>query len=464
MRILLVDDEPTALRTVTRLLRRHGLRDVDTSEHGGDAVEKMQRKRYDLVLLDVIMPEMDGLEVLRSAKPQNPSTEFIMVTAMDDLPTAVTAIRLGAYDYLVKPVEPDRLLLSIRRAHERRGLLVSLPGPSHLEEQSEVERVCADIVTQDLRTRELLAYAVVMARGGNPILITGDSGTGKELLARAIHRAGPDPEGPFVAVNVPGVPTGLFEGAFFGYAKGAFTGADKEHVGYFERADGGTLFLDEIGELRGDLQAKLLRVLEEKTVSRLGDAGERHVSFRVVSATNKDLDRACAEGGFRLDLLYRLKSVHIHLPALKERKEDIPLLATHFLRKYRERHRKDVQSFSPEALQALMERDYPGNIRELAQLIEKAVVWCDGTVLLPRHMGLHFSPPPLSARTPCTFKENDETHLAFVLGLTRGDTRKAAEILGVTVRQVQRKASRIRKDPRWRPFLEGLGGPSGRAP
>lgn len=456
MKILIVDDETAALRTVSRILKRLGLRLVETCDSGRDAIERIKNNKYDIVLLDLIMPDVGGLEVLKAAMPLNPSIEFIILTAMGDVSTAVKAIRLGAYDYLVKPVEHERLLLSIQRAYERKALLAGLPGatPSHVK--ARVEEIFSTFVTQNMRMKELLAYALVMAKSGIPILITGESGTGKELLARGLHAGGLNPEGPFTAVNVASVPESLFEGEFFGYVRGAFTGAEKDHPGYFEQANGGTLFLDEIGELPLRLQAKFLRVLEGQTITRLGDSKPLQVNFRIVSATNRDLNEACRDGSFRVDLLYRLKSAHIHLPPLKERKDDIPLLVRHFLRGYRSLHKRDVQDFSPEAMEILIRKEYPGNVRELDHEVEKAVLLCDTKHILPRHLGEENAPLMLSVRTLCTLKENDEIHLAFVLNLTKGNTRQAAEILGVTMRQVQRRVLQMKENPRWTAFLDGL--------
>jgi len=255
------------------------------------------------VLLDLLMPEVDGLQVLESTRPYRPHTEFVILTAIDDIPTTVKAIRLGAYDYLVKPVDNDLLFLAIKRAYEHRGLLIGLSVTAG-DDKGEVPDAFSETITQSPQMRSLLSYAQVMAGSGNPVMITGESGTGKELVARSIHRAGPMPKGPFIAVNVSAIPATMFESQFFGHAKGAFTGAETPHRGYFEQADGGTLFLDEIGELPIALQAKLLRVLEEKSFYPLGAAKPIWVDVRVVSASNKNLDKACQEGNFRLDLLY----------------------------------------------------------------------------------------------------------------------------------------------------------------
>ena len=232
-------------------------------------LKRIRRENFDVVLLDLLMPEVDGMQVLESTKPFCPQTEFIILTAVDDIPTTVKAMRQGAYDYLVKPVDNELLFLSIERAYERKGLLAGLSVNASCE-TADIPPAFADTLTQSTQMKALISYAQVMARSGNPILITGESGTGKELMARGIHRAGPAPAGPFVAVNVSAIPATMFESQFFGHAKGAFTGADSGHQGFFEQADGGTLFLDEIGELPIGLQSKLLRVLEDKTFTPLG--------------------------------------------------------------------------------------------------------------------------------------------------------------------------------------------------
>jgi DNA-binding NtrC family response regulator len=288
-----------------------------------------------------------------------------------------------------------------------------------------------------------------MARSGNPILITGESGTGKELMARGIHRAGPAPAGPFVAVNVSAIPATMFESQFFGHAKGAFTGADSFHHGFFEQADGGTLFLDEIGELPIGLQSKLLRVLEDKTFTPLGASSSVRVDVRLISATNTELDRACQEGKFRIDLLYRLKSAYVCLPPLRERRNDITLLAAHFLQKACLRHKKNISGFSSEAMNLLTHRDYPGNIRELSQIVENAVLLACGPVILPTHLGgnsVMDSQPSLSSRSRCTLKENDTAQVMFVLNSTGGNRRETASILGITLRQLQRKLAGMKGD------------------
>jgi DNA-binding NtrC family response regulator len=455
MRILIVDDEEVALNSVKRLLKWRGIRNVDICNNGRDAIAKIKETDFDIVLLDLLMPEVEGLQVLESTRPYRPHTEFIILTAIDDIPTTVKAIRLGAYDYLVKPVDNDLLFLAIKRAYEHRGLLIGLSATAG-DSKKNVPNAFADIITQCPQMCSILSYAQVMAGGGNPIMITGESGTGKELVAKGIHQAGPMPQGPFIAVNVSAIPASMFESQFFGHVKGAFTGAEMLHRGYFEQADGGTLFLDEIGELPIDLQSKLLRVLEEKSFYPLGASKPVWVDVRVISASNSNIEKACQKGNFRLDLLYRLKSVHIHLPPLRERQGDIPLLASHFLRRAGSNYNKKVLGFSPEAMDLLNGRDYPGNVRELAQVIENAVLITDSNLILPGHLGMMSTAPSPLARQLCTLKENDEAHLVYVLTNANGDRGKVAQILGITVRQLQRKIAAMKKNPQWEEILRNI--------
>jgi len=321
------------------------------------------------------MPEVDGMQVLESTKPFCQQTEFIILTAVDDIPTTSRQCARAHTIIWSNPVDNELLFLSIERAYERKGLLAGLSINASCE-AADVPPSFADTLTQSTQMKALISYAQVMARSGNPILITGESGTGKELMARGIHRAGPSPAGPFVAVNVSAIPATMFESQFFGHAKGAFTGAEGSHAGFFEQADGGTLFLDEIGELPIGLQSKLLRVLEDKTFTPLGAQSPVRVDVRLVSATNTELDRACQEGKFRIDLLYRLRSAYICLPPLRERRKRYPAFGRrHFCKKPVCATKKDISGFSPEAMQLLTHKDYPGNIRELSQIVEMPFCW-----------------------------------------------------------------------------------------
>ncbi len=447
MRLIIVDDETIALTSVQRLLKRRGIRKVDICDNGKEAVERIRQQEYDVALLDLLMPEVDGLQVLTAAKPYCPQTEFIMLTAVDDVATAVKTIRLGAYDYLVKPVENERLLLTIEHAFERKGLRAGLAGSRSGAIQ--VPASFSNIITRDPRMLEILTFADTMARSDIPILLTGDTGTGKELLAAGIHKAGETKNGPFVAVNVSAIPDTLFESQFFGHVKGAYTGADAEQKGFFEKADGGTLFLDEIGELSVSLQAKLLRALEDRSVIRVGDTKPMSFNVRVLAATNQDLEAACRENRFRLDLYYRINTAHIHLPPLKERDGDIPILAAHFLEQACRQHHKEIDSFSPEAMDMLLKEPYPGNVRELSQMIEKAVILTETKEIYPKHLSDKTQALPTYTRKLCTLQEDADTHVAFVLHHTKGDRKAAAAILGVSTRQVQRRVAQMRRHPMW---------------
>lgn len=454
MKILIVDDEQIVLTSIRRLLKRRGLRNVRICDNGPDAIEQIKKNNFDLVLLDLLMPDVDGLEVLETAKPFSPHTEFMILTAVDDVGTAVKAIRLGAYDYLVKPIDNERLLLSIQRAYEHRGLLAGLAGSC--TRMDRIPDSFSQIITQNPRMIELLTFTEIMAKSGNPILVTGESGTGKELLARGIHGCGPGQNGPFVAVNVSAIPETLFESQFFGHLKGSFTGADRNFTGFFEQAAGGTLFLDEIGELPMRLQSKLLRVLEEQMVTPIGSTRSVPVNPHIVSATNVDIETVLKEGRFRLDLMCRLKSAHVHMPPLSERQDDIPLLAGHFLSLACKRHKKVIQGFSPEAMELLVRKGYPGNIRSLSQEVENAVILADSNLIQTRHLGEVNASTSMLTPTLCSLKENRDRHVAYVLTHTRGDRNQAAEILGVTVRHVQRILSQMKDDPCWKLFLDTI--------
>ncbi len=454
MKILAVDDETVALESIRRLLRRRGFADVETCDGGKEAIERILAEDFDVVLLDILMPEVDGLKVLERTKPYKPGTEFIVVSAVEDVPTSVRAVRLGAYDYLVKPVSPDRLQLSLQRAYERKGLRAGLAGSTAGKTRLQIPEAFSGIVTRNPRMIELIRYADTMARSGMPILITGESGTGKELFARGIHEAGRGKDRPFVPVNVTAVPESLFESQFFGHVRGAFTDATADHVGYFLQANGGTLFMDEIGELPGRLQVKFLRVLEEESVARLGEKQASTVDVQIVSSTNADLEAACREGRFRLDLYYRLNAGTLQLPPLRERPDDIPLLAEHFLGRAARRLDKPALAFSRPAMEVLTGKSYPGNVRELIAVVNNAVLRCDSDRILPTHLGKEIEGAPSFSRRLCSLKENTEAHIAYVYTRSGGDTVKMAEILQISVRQVQRRLAEMRSDPQWATLFE----------
>jgi DNA-binding NtrC family response regulator len=367
--ILIVDDELGARESLEVILEDDfKALSAGTSE---EALTLIQKVPIDLVLLDVHMPEMDGLEVLRRIKAQDEDIDVIMVSALNLARKAVQAIKLGAYDYITKPYEPEDILSAVNRVMDNRKLRKEL---SFLRKEVEQFRGFDQIVGQSKIMLEIFELIRKVACTSTNVLISGESGTGKELIARSIHHQGTRRDRPFVAVNCAAIPSELMESEMFGHEKGAFTGAHTRTTGKFEHANGGTLFLDEISALRSDLQAKLLRVLQEREIERIGSNKPIKIDMRVISATNMDLGPEVSQGRFRADLYFRLNVVPLSMPPLRERKDDIPLLARHFLHKFNSAFNKKMPGFSEKALDALTRYSWPGNIRELENLVERIVV------------------------------------------------------------------------------------------
>jgi len=375
--ILVVDDDPGARQSLEVILEDDYR--VLCVGNGPEALKILQEETVDLILLDVNMPDMDGLEVLRKIKEQDEELDVIMVSALDLARKAVDAIRLGAYDYITKPYEPEDILSSVHRVLSKQKLHKEL---DFLRREIEAARGFDQIISQNKKMLEIFDLIKKVAHTSTHILITGESGTGKELVARSIHNQGNRKAGPFVAINCAAIPPELMESEMFGHERGAFTGAHTRTIGKFEHANGGTLFLDEISALRPDLQAKLLRVLQEKEIERIGSNRTIKVDIRVISATNRNLEEDVAQGRFRQDLYFRLNVVPISIPPLRERKEDIPLLARHFLNKFITAFNKKISGFSEKTLDALCRYHWPGNIRELENLIERIVVLSKGNDLI----------------------------------------------------------------------------------
>ena len=371
--LLIVDDELGARQSLEVILEDdYRVLSVDS---GQEALEILQKEPVDLVLLDVNMPDMDGLQVLRKIKEQDEEIDVIMVSALNLARKAVDAVRLGAYDYITKPYEPEDILSTVNRVISKQRLHREL---DFLRREVEESRGFNQIVSQNKTMLEIFQLIKKVAYTSTNILVIGESGTGKELIARSVHRQGNRNAGPFVAINCAAIPSELMESEMFGHEKGAFTGAHARAIGKFEHANGGTLFLDEISALRSDLQAKLLRVLQEREIERIGSNKPIKVDIRVISATNTNLEDAVFQGRFRQDLYFRLNVVPISIPPLRERKEDIPLLAKHFLNKFNLAFHKKIPGFSDKALGALTRYHWPGNIRELENLIERIVVLSPG--------------------------------------------------------------------------------------
>ncbi len=377
-RVLIVDDEPTLRRSLARLLLSRGMQ-VLTADDGATAIDLLVDERVDVALVDLMMPKVGGLELLDHVKQHHVDVEVIMMTAFGDVETAVTAVRSGAYHFLTKPFRSnDEVALTVAKAAEHRRLLTRA---ALLEKRLEQMEKFGELIGNSPRMQEVYRLATGVAPTASTVLILGESGTGKELTARAIHQHSPRADAPFVAVNCSAIPVELVESELFGHVRGAFTGATTTREGLFETAHRGTLFLDEVGDLPPLAQVKLLRALQEGEIKRVGANETRSVDVRVIAATNVDLRERIASGRFREDLFYRLHVVAIELPPLRDRREDVPLLAHHFLTKYAARAARDVRHIAPEALRAMQQQAWPGNVRELENAIEYATVFCrDDTI------------------------------------------------------------------------------------
>ena len=379
-KIVVADDEPHIRKMICRLLTDEGY-EVKPAENGREAVKVFLSFQPDVVLLDQQMPVMTGVEALEEIKRISPNQTVLFVTAFGSISLAVDAVKKGAYDFIEKPFDNDKLLLTVSRAveHSRMKGEISNLKKSLGEKQSSV-------IGENTGLKQVMAQVRRVAETNATVLVHGESGTGKELIARAVHNNSLRNNGPFVAINCGAIPLTLMESELFGHERGAFTDAKEAKAGTFERADGGTLFLDEVGELPLDAQVKLLRVLEERKITRIGGKKAIPVDVRIVAATNRNLDDEVKNGHFRLDLLYRLNVFTLILPPLRERKEDIPLLTNFFIRKYNRTLSLDVQSVSPEAIALLSAYDWPGNVRDLENAIQSSMILCTGGVIRPEHL------------------------------------------------------------------------------
>ena len=376
-RVLVVDDERSMRELLAIMLKQAG-HEVTLAEGGEQAVEVLKGEPFDLVITDLRMRKVDGIAVLRAAKEHSPRTVVLVVTAFASTETAVEAMKLGAYDYVTKPFKLDEIKLTIANALERKRLQ---DENRELRTQLRRERGFESFVGKSRQMVELLEVIRKTADGLSTVMVTGESGTGKELVAQAIHQESPRAAGPFVSVNCGAIPETLMESELFGHVKGAFTGAVANTVGLFSAADGGTLFLDEVTEMPQSVQVKLLRAIQEREIRRVGDTRDIKVDVRLIAASNRDVAKAVADGILREDLFYRLNVIPINLPPLRERREDIPLLAAHFVRKISSELGKSVKGISPEALAILESYRWPGNIRELENVIERALVLGSGDIL-----------------------------------------------------------------------------------
>ncbi|MGH7672331.1 MAG: sigma-54-dependent transcriptional regulator [Gemmatimonadales bacterium] len=438
-RVLVVDDEPGLRQSLGLLLTDAGYA-VTAETDGRRALERALAEPFDLVLCDVRMPEMDGLAFLRAYRTRGGGALVIVMSAYGGEDAALAAMKEGAYDYLPKPFRPDEVVLTLRKAEERERLRREVAGLRAQLAASPAER---GLVAESRAMAEALELVARVAERNTTVLITGESGTGKEVIARAIHRAGPRAARAFVGINCAAIPDSLLESELFGHVRGAFTGASADKAGLFEQADGGTLLLDEIGELPLGLQAKLLRVLQEGEIRRVGDQKTRGVDVRVLAATARDLGAETAAGRFREDLYYRLNVVAIHLPPLRERRGDIAPLARHFVARLAQRFGRPL-ALSAGAIAWLEEQEWRGNVRELENAIERAVVLSDKETLEPGDFA-HAPRPTPHALTGTLAELVDATErqaITAALAATDGNRRAAAKRLGVSLRTLFYKMSR----------------------
>jgi DNA-binding NtrC family response regulator len=453
-RILIVDDDRDVIEILTRRLRGAGFQDLTAADHPLEAAALFDSgATFDLALIDVTMPEMDGLELLEIIKNTSPSTECIMITAVNDARVSVKCLKKGAYDYLVKPVGEEELLMTAHRALERKRLLDILDmerrdAPPEIQHRE----AFAPIVTQSPRMVKVLREAELHAASHFPVLITGESGTGKELLARAIHAASPRAAAAFTAVNMASLNSGLFDAEFFGHTRGAFTGADSDRTGYLETTHEGTLFLDEIGILPLELQGKLLRVLQNGEFIKLGTSSPRRADVRVIAATNENLDELIAHRMFRKDLYYRIRGAWLHLPPLRERREDIPLLIKEFI----QRAGGDPDGLRPaeDALERLLAHPYPGNVRELESIIRSAVTLAQGRPITAAHLPADLRPRP-GGQVPAAgggdaevvpLAEAERQHILKVFHRTGRNKTQTAKLLGIGLNTLRRKLKAYGED------------------
>lgn len=445
IRILIAEDEEITRENLTHVLSRDGYT-VDAAPDGESAVELLRANQYDVVLTDLRMKQVDGMGVLAAAKGLQPETEVIMLTGFATVETAVQAMEQGAYHYLAKPYKLDELRAIVRKALEKNAMARELNELRLRAADSDIPQ----IVGQSPAITSLREHIAQVAPVSSNVLILGETGTGKELVARAIHHLSPRRNQRFMAVNCAGFTENLLANELFGHEKEAFTGAGNLKKGLLEQADGGTFFLDEIGDMPLSMQTKFLRTLEHKTLIRLGGNREIAVDLRFIAATNRDMTQAVEEGEFRRDLFYRLNVITIHMPTLAERREDIELLARFFLHKHAASMGKAVTDIAPEVLAILDHYEYPGNVRELENIVESSLVMCTGSVLQVTHLPLdlqqrsHWMTRECHGPTePVTLQENEKQYITWVLEKTGGNKTHAAQILGIDRASLWRKLKRL---------------------
>ncbi len=446
--ILLIDDEPAQLQSLKSFLSRRGYQ-VFTAGDGPSGFKIVQENTIDLVLTDYRMPEWNGFVVLRKLKELNPEIDVVVMTAYGSIEDAVEIMKAGAYDYLTKPIDLDELENLIKRVREKRWLIAE---NRLLKEQLQEKFKFDAIISQSGEMEEVLNMAGRVAPSNATVLIRGESGTGKELIARAIHFASQRRDKPFIVINVAALSENLLESELFGHEKGAFTGAAQMRIGRFEEAHGGTLFIDEVGDIPLSVQVKLLRAIQFGQVERLGGNQQIEVDVRIIAATHRDLEEMIREGTFRDDLYYRFNVVSVWIPPLRQRKTDIPVLAEHFIAKYARENQKPIRGITREALDRLMKYHFPGNVRELENMIERAVVLCRGDYLtaddLPPTLQIEsreaiFDPRNIEADYETKLRAFEKEMIQAALKETGGNQSAAARLLGISERHLRSRLEKL---------------------
>jgi len=442
-RILVVDDEPSMREFLEIMLEKEGY-EVVTASHGLEALKQCEETPFDLVITDIKMPKVNGMEVLHRIKDVNPNAKVIMITAFANMEGAIESMKEGAYDYITKPFNIEDIKLAIENALRSKETSI---------DREKVEgRYTFGIVCNSPEMLRILDLIPRIAASNSNILITGESGTGKELVAKAVHASSLRNAKSFVAINCGGIPESLLESELFGHKKGSFTGALNDKIGLFEAANEGTIFLDEVGELPLSLQVKLLRVVQEKSFKPVGGTEEKVVDVRIISATNQDLEKKVIRGKFREDLYYRINVIQIHIPPLRERKEDIPLLAQYFLEKYSQEMKKDIYRISSYAMESLIDYSFPGNVRELENIIERSVALETSSIVLPESLALSdfkegkgkkiedlldVEIPPEGIDLDAMINEIEKNLILKALERANGIAKVAAQLLHTTYRSMR---------------------------
>jgi two-component system response regulator HydG len=448
--ILIIDDEPSYLQLMKEFLNQEGYTNVLTEQNPLKVLPLLERTDIDLILLDIFMPEMNGLELLEKIYAVYPGIPVVVITAVHEVQIALKAIKLGAYEFITKPPDTDRLLLTIRRALNTKLLESERDSLRRaLLEQKPSRRIFSDIITDSPSMHKVFELAEIFAPTNETIFIAGETGTGKDMIARKIHDLSPRRNKPFIAVNLASISPSLFESELFGYKKGTFTGAIEDKIGYFEAANGGTIFLDEVGELPVPLQGKLLRTIQYNEIYRIGDPKPVVLDIRIISATNKDLLDAVNKKEFRADLYYRLNRGYIYMPPLQRRGDDVVLLAEHFLEQGNRTYNKNIRGFSDAVLDALRNYSFPGNVREMENIILNAVAKSFDEVYinsvdLPRE---YIKPPDNGNNKPkmVSLDLAAEEHILSVMRTVGNSVQRAAPLLGVSERTLQRRLKAIRE-------------------